>query len=231
MTAPARTFAGFSGAGWRLLTGLARNNERAWFAERKDRFEAELFAPMRALVGDTTTQLARAKIAIGGDAKRSIFRIYRDVRFGHDKSPYKTHLSAYLSYDGGRDTPGGIYVHVQPKRSFLSVAFYRIEKPMLQRWRTEMAARPKRFLRVVDTIEKHGLAFEGPDRSEDPLVRVARGFEAHAGTPIAPYLRLRSFCADRQLTDDEVRAPELVDLIVDTARAAKPLLAYGWALQ
>ncbi len=226
-----RTFAGFSDGGLRLLAALARNNERAWFVERKERFEAELFAPMRVLVADTTQALAKAKIPIGGDAKRSIFRIYRDVRFAHDKSPYRLHLAAYLSYDGGRDTPGGIYIHVQPKRAFLSVAFYRIEKPMLQRWRVEMSQRPARFLRVIDAIERGGLAFEGVDRSEDVLARVARGFEAYKDTPIAPYLRLRSFCADRPLADTDLRSPELVETIVATARAAKPLLDYGWSLQ
>jgi len=231
MTTASRSFNGFTPRAWRLLGELERHNDRAWFASRKARFESELFEPLRALVADATTELARAKIAIQGDPKRSIFRIYRDVRFGHDKSPYKTHLAAYLSYDGGRETPGGIYIHLQPKRSFLAVAFYRIDKPMLQRWRSEMAARPGRFLRIVTAIEKSGLAFEGPERSEDPLVRVPRGFEAHAGSAIAPYLRLRSFCADRPLDDDAVGSPNLVEQIVVAARAAKPLLAYGWALQ
>lgn len=224
-------FAGFSEAGLRLLRGLARENDRAWFAPRKERFEAELFGPMRSLVTDASAALAKAKIAIGGDPKRSIFRIYRDVRFGHDKSPYKTHLAAYLSYDGGRDTPGGIYVHIEPGRSFLSVAFYRIEKPMLHRWRLEMTRRPERFVRVVRSLEAKGLSFEGPDRSEDALVRVARGFEAHADSEIAPYLRLRSFCADRRIADADLGSSVLVSRIVEAARAAKPLLAYGWALQ
>ncbi|GAC1545489.1 MAG: DUF2461 domain-containing protein [Vulcanimicrobiaceae bacterium] len=231
MAATVRTFEGFSDRGLRLLAALARNNERAWFATRKARFEAELFSPMRALVADATRALGRAKIALGGDAKRSIFRIYRDVRFGHDKSPYRTHLAAYLSYDGGRATPGGVYIHIEPARSFLSIAFYRIERPMLQRWRTEMAGRPERFLRVVRSLERNGLALEGPERSEDALARVARGFEAHAASEIAPYLRLRSFCADRTLVATDVRSPELVERIVETARAAKPLLAYGWPLQ
>lgn len=231
MASDDRTFAGFSEGGLRLLASLARHNDRAWFAPRKERFEAELFAPMRALVADATRALARAKIPIGGDAKRSIFRIYRDVRFARDKSPYRPHLAAYLSYDGGRDTPGGIYVHVQPKRAFLSVAFYRIDKPMLRRWRLEMTQRPARFLRAIEAIERNGLRFEGPDRSEDVLVRVARGFEAFADTEIAPYLRLRSFCADRPLADAELRSGELIDTIVATARAAKPLLDYGWSLQ
>jgi uncharacterized protein (TIGR02453 family) len=229
--ASAAGFAGFEPAALRLLAQLAKHNDRAWFAPRKERFTRELIEPMAALVEDASVALARAKIPIGGDRKRSMFRLYRDVRFSADKSPYKTHLSAYLSYDGGRATPGGIYVHVAPSSSFLSVAFYRIEKTMLQRWRERMAARPAEFERVVRALAKRGLAIEGPDLSDDALARMPRGFEAHAGTELAAYFRLRSFCADRELSDRDLHSPAVVDRIVELARDAKPLLTYGWALE
>jgi uncharacterized protein (TIGR02453 family) len=224
-------FGGFEPGALRLLEQLAKHNDRTWFAARKARFQHELLEPMAALVEDASAALARAKIPIGGDRKRSMFRIYRDVRFSADKSPYKTHVSAYLSYDGGRATPGGIYVHVAPGGSFLSVAFYRIDKSMLQRWRERMAARPASFARVVRALAARGLEIEGPDSSDDALVRMPRGFEAYAHSELAPYFRLRSFCADRKLADGDVRTGALVDHIVGLARDAKPLLAYGWALE
>jgi uncharacterized protein (TIGR02453 family) len=223
-------FRGFDPKALRLLAALARNNDRAWFVPRKERFMDELLAPMEALVVDATAALARAKIPIGGDRKRSMFRIYRDVRFSSDKRPYKTHVSAYLSYDGGRTTPGGVYVHVEPKRSFLSVAFYRIEKPMLARWRGAMATRPAAFRRVVAALAKRGLAIIGPDEDEDSLARMPRGFEALADSELAPYFRLKSFCVHRDLADSDVTSPELVAQIVKIARDAKPLLDFGWSL-
>jgi uncharacterized protein (TIGR02453 family) len=189
-----------------------------------------LLAPMAALIDEATATLARAKIPIGGDRKRSMFRIYRDVRFRTDKRPYRTNVAAYLSYDGGRDTPGGIYVHVEPKRCFLSVAFYRIEKPMLHRWRLAMAARPAAFRRVVRALEKKGLIIDGPEVDDDSLARMPRGFEGCATSDLAPYFRLRSFCTDRKLPERDVASRVLVDRIVDLARDAKPLLQYGWAL-
>jgi uncharacterized protein (TIGR02453 family) len=223
-------FRGFDPKALRLLAALARNNDRAWFVPRKERFTQELLAPMEALVVDATAALARAKIPIGGDRKRSMFRIYRDVRFSSDKRPYKTHLSAYLSYDGGRTTPGGVYVHVEPKQSFLSVAFYRIEKPMLARWRSAMATRPAAFRRVVAALAKRGLTIIGPDDDEDSLARMPRGFEAFATNELAPYFRLKSFCVHRELTDGDVASPQLVAQIVKIARDAKPLLDFGWSL-
>jgi uncharacterized protein (TIGR02453 family) len=230
MAASAR-FAGFNPAALRLLAQLAKHNDRAWFAPRKERFVAELIEPMAALVEDASAALARANIPIGGDRKRSMFRIYRDVRFSADKSPYKTHLSAYLSYDGGRETPGGIYVHIAPGASFLSAAFYRIDKSMLRRWRERMAARPAEFTRVLSALAKRGLAIDGPEVADDSLARPARGFEAYARGELAPYFRLRSFCAGRDLSDAQVTTPDLVGRIVQLARDAKPLLAYGWSLE
>jgi uncharacterized protein (TIGR02453 family) len=224
-------FTGFEAGALRLLSQLAKHNDRAWFAPRKERFQTELIAPMAALVDDASAALARAKIPIGGDRKRSMFRIYRDVRFSADKSPYKTHLSAYLSYDGGRDTPGGIYVHVVPGGSFLSVAFFRIEKTMLHRWRQRMAAQPQAFARVVRALAKRDLTIEGPGIADDALVRMPRGFEAQAGTELEPYFKLRSFCASRELEDEDLRSRAVVDRIVAIARDAEPLLTFGWSLE
>ncbi len=228
--AAGRSFTGFSAEGLRLLAGLKRNNDRTWFAARKEKITAELLEPLGALVDDATAALTKAKIAIRGDRKRSVFRIYRDVRFSPDKSPYKTHVSAYLSYDGGRDTPGGLYVHVEPGASMIAVAFYAIDTPMLARWRREMAERPARFTRVVEALRKRGLAIDGPEAWEDSLVRMPRGFEAQSESDLAPYFRLRSFCARRKLSDAEVGSPALIDAIVALARDAKPLLEFGWSL-
>ncbi len=228
---PARVrFEGFTGTALQLLAGLKRNNDRAWFAQRKERITAELIAPIGLLVDDASDALARAKIPIRGDRKRSVFRIYRDVRFSPDKSPYKTHVSAYLSYDGGRDTPGGLYVHIEPGASMLAVAFYLIEAPMLARWRTEMARRPARFTRVLAALAKRGLVIDGPEAWDDSLKRMPRGFEDQAESELAPYFRLRSFCARRKLSDADVSSAALVDAIVAIARDAKPLLDFGWSL-
>ena len=228
---PGTSFEGFTPAALALLRELARNNDRAWFAPRKERFDVELVRPMRALVRDASTALARAKIPIRGDDKRSTFRIYRDVRFARDKSPYRTNVAAYLSYDGGRATPGGIYIHIEPTQSFLSVAFYRIEKPMLERWRRAMISRPATFARVLAALERKGIALQGPDAHDDSLVRMPRGFDANAAGALAPYFRLRSFCVDRGFEDADVASARFIDRIVALAKDAKPLLEFGWSLE
>jgi uncharacterized protein (TIGR02453 family) len=223
-------FRGFPADGLRFLDELAAHNERSWFAPRKERYERSVLEPMRAFVADATEALARAKIPIGGDAKRSIFRVYRDVRFTRDKRPYRTNAACYLSYDGGRRTQGGLYLHVEPRASFLSVPFYLIPPPMLRRWRGAMRDDPRRFKRVVDALAKKHLTIVSPDEEEDALRRLPRGFADVESSDLAPYFRLRSFCVHRPLTRAEVLSPALVDVAVRLVRDCRPLLEYGWRL-
>jgi uncharacterized protein (TIGR02453 family) len=230
MASDSGRFEGFPASGLRFLEELAECNERDFFKPRKERYERELLGPMRAFVAEATERLRRTKIPIGGDAKRSIFRIYRDIRFSADKSPYRTHVAAYLSYDGGRDTPGGLYVHVGPDRSLFSLAFYNLEKAMLQRWREEMARRPARFQAVVRALARSGHAILPPQEWDDALTRMPRGFQAHADSGLAPYFRLRSFCVRRKLTRAEVGSRRMLEHAVRFVKETKPLLDFGWSL-
>ncbi|HMD03519.1 MAG TPA: DUF2461 domain-containing protein [Candidatus Baltobacteraceae bacterium] len=223
-------FAGFPRAGLRFLAELAAHNERAWFEPRKSEYERNVLEPTRAFVSEASDALQRAGVAIGGDARRSIFRIYRDVRFSPDKRPYKTHQSVYLSYDGGRDTPGGLYVHVEPRASYFAVAFYRIERTMLQRWRADMARSPARFLAVLRALGRAGLRIDEPGDRRDALTRMPRGFERYAQSELAPYFKLRSFVVHRPLLQREVTSPALVAQAVAFTRATMPLLEFGWRL-
>jgi uncharacterized protein (TIGR02453 family) len=223
-------FTGFPREGLRFLEELATHNERSWFTPRKETYEATLLAPMRAFIADATSALAAARIPIGGSAERSIFRVYRDIRFSNDKTPYRDHIAAYLSYDGGRATPGGIYIQIKPRASRLSLAFYKLERPMLQRWRTDMARNPARFRKVLRACAKRNVTLNEPEDWDDALTRMPRGFEHLATTDLAPYFRLRSFCAARPLTQRDITSAALVTRVVEFARDAKPLLEYGWSL-
>ena len=174
--------------------------------------------------------MAAAKIPIVGDPKRSVFRIYRDIRFTPDKRPYMTHLSAYLSPDGERRTQGGCYVHIAPHDAFLSVAFFRIEAPMLQRWRQEMAKRPRVFGGVVRSLARRSLVISPPEEWDDALVRMPRGFTALEPGELGAFFRLRSFVVRRPLEQDDIASPALIERIVEIARDARPLLDFGWRL-
>src|SRR5215469_4576395 len=95
-------FSGFSAEAMRFLRDLKTHNDRAWFQPRKAIYERELLEPLQLLTADLSAALRKAKIPIDADPRRAVFRIYRDVRFSPDKSPYKTNLGTYLPYKGIR---------------------------------------------------------------------------------------------------------------------------------
>lgn len=219
-------FTGFSPQALKFLRDLKKHNERAWFQPRKALYERELLEPLQLLTADLAAALRKAKVPIDADPRRSVFRIYRDVRFSLDKSPYKTNLGTYLPHKGIRGAPGGIYVHITPKESFIATAFYELDKPDLLRWRTAMAADPKRFASVLRALERNGVAIN----RHEALKRMPRGFEDQKENPIAPYFRLSSFIVSEQLTDEAVMDKRLVDRAVALAKNSKPLLEYGWTV-
>jgi uncharacterized protein (TIGR02453 family) len=217
-------FTGFSPAAVKFLRDLAKHNDRAWFIPRKQFYETELLEPLQALVADATDALRKAKIPIGADPMRSTFRIYRDIRFSHDKRPYKTNLGAYLPARGIHEEPGGLYIHIEPGQSFVAVAFYQLDKPVLARWRTAMAKDPKSFESMLRALGRNGLKLS---EERESLKRMPRGFEAHAASPIAKYFRRGSFTVSEKLSDKDVTRKRLFDRMVGIAKKAKPLLAYG----
>jgi uncharacterized protein (TIGR02453 family) len=220
-------FQGFSTDALRFLRDLAKHNDRAWFAPRKEFYEAHLQEPLRRLVADASAAMRKARIPLEGDPRKSALRIYRDVRFSPDKSPYKTNLGAFLAHNGNHAMPGGLYVHVQPRHSFIAAGFYELDRPLLQRWREAMAARPKDFEAVVHALERSGSHLSDAGES---LKRMPRGFEKHAETAIARHFRVRSFMISEPLTDEDVCSPRVIERMVDVAKRAKPLLSYGWTV-
>ncbi len=218
-------FPGFSSEALKFLRDLAKHNERAWFASRKSLYEQELLEPLRALVICASEAMRKARIPL--DSPRSgTFRIYRDVRFSPDKSPYKTNLGAYLAHNGSHDSPGGLYVHIQPANSFIAVGFYQVDKPQLQRWRESMAENPKKFETALRALDRNGFALSEP---EDQLKRMPRGFERQADSALAPYFRRSSFMVSEKLSDAQLCSSQIIERMVDGAKRAKPLLEYGWS--
>jgi len=185
---------------------------------------------MQRLVVELSERFERKRIPLYGDVRRSIFRIYRDVRFSHNKLPYKTHAAAYLSPDGGRHTPGGLYIHVAPKGAFLSLAFYDLHPLFQRRWRDAMAQDPKAFLAVVRALARSKLQIIPPDDEEDSLRKMPRGFSHFAAAPIGPYFRLRHYLIHEDLDAATLGSRRLVERAVAFAQHGLPLLKYGWRL-
>lgn len=109
------TFTGFAPADLAFLSGLAAHNDRDWFAAHRAVHDDVLKPALGALIADASTACAARGLPLGGDPNRSQFRIHRDVRFSKNKAPYKTHLSAVLTRDGLKMSPGMAYIHIEPE--------------------------------------------------------------------------------------------------------------------
>src|SRR5262249_29553602 len=147
----------FPPAAFRFLQDLARNNRKEWFEANRAVYEQELRGPMRHLVEALDARLVSIAPEIIGDAKRSMFRIHRDVRFSQDKSPYRTNAGAWLYHrDAGRKvgTEGegggaGFYFHLDATTCFMAGGIWMPARPALLRIRDAIAALPTVLTRLT----------------------------------------------------------------------------------
>lgn len=217
-------FTGFGPAAFGFLRGLAANNDRAWFTANKATYERAVLAPFRLLLADVISALARRGIPLGGDPKRAIFRVHRDVRFSKGKLPYKTHAGAVLTRDGIKGASGLLYIHIDPADCFLAAGFHAPDREQLGALREAIYVGPDRFQTVRSTLSKAGLVLE----TSETLSRMPRGFEDAADLQVADALRLKRYIVRRPLTADTVAGPGLTEAAVAFAADAEPLLRFGW---
>ncbi len=119
---------------------LERNNNREWFAQNKIRFENSVKNPFHSLVSDLILRMAENDPALMTNAKDSIFRIYRDVRFSKDKTPYKTNVSAMISARGKKDhSYPGLYLEIDKDGAKIYGGVYGAGKELLYNIRTFIA--------------------------------------------------------------------------------------------
>lgn len=208
----------FSNQSLAFLRQLSRNNAKAWFESNRQRYEEFIRQPLRDLVEEMDVRLARIAPEIVGDVKRSPFRIYRDIRFSADKSPYKTHASCWFFHRGGahnvgRDAIGGgagFYFEFSPQRAFVGGGLWMPPRSALNRLREAIIEDQTGFERAVgDRAVRRRF---GALSDEAMLKRTPRGYAADH--PAARWLRYQSFVLGRELTTEQAtgtRLPELLE--------------------
>jgi uncharacterized protein (TIGR02453 family) len=219
------SFAGFGPDALPFLKALAFHQSKEWFEANRAAYESDLKTPMGDLVEDLAAAFAAAKIPLKGDRKGSQFRIHRDVRFAKDKSPYKTNVGAVMTRTGGaKFEPGLFYVHVAPGNCMTAAGFYDPAPETLAKLRHAMVRAPKAWKQTLAKLDKAGLA----PSADYALKRNPRGFEGIEDEAIVMALRLKSIVVSRPIADARIASPGLVGDLVDFARAALPLLTWGW---
>jgi uncharacterized protein (TIGR02453 family) len=133
-----------------FLTALGENNNREWFHANKHLYDAAK-TEVEQFVNSIIPIIGAFDDAIKlVEAKDCMFRIFRDVRFAKDKSPYKVNMGAWIT-PLGRKSPGpGYYIHIQPGSSFVAVGVYMPEPEQLKRIRKEIFYNAEEFLSILN---------------------------------------------------------------------------------
>jgi uncharacterized protein (TIGR02453 family) len=224
------TFRGFSRGALTFLRQLKRNNKRDWFLAHKETYDSEVLGPLKLLVEEVDVRFGDFAPEFVGDPKRSIFRIYRDVRFSKDKSPYKTHAASWFKHQNsghgvGSESHGsgaGFYFHLEPGASFLAGGIWMPPRPTLNQLRDSIAAKPAEFEKTITTP-----AFKRRFRKlseEAMLTRMPRGFAP--GHAAEKWLRYQSFTAGAELSEADVLSRRLVDRIEKDYKVLLPFVRW-----
>ncbi len=172
-------FEGFADAKAEFFKKLAKKNERPWFVAHKAEFEEGWNAPMKLLLADVREAIDGAYPHCDLDEPK-VFRIFRDVRFSKDKSPYKTHIGGYIPLrragKKATDAPMALYFHVGDKELFGGAGYYMMEPESLERFRSAVAddKRGKELEKLLAALVKKGFIVG----EHEMLKRVPKGYEA-----------------------------------------------------
>jgi len=205
-----------------FLRALKRNNRREWFQPRKDQYEAQVRAPMLAIITRLAGDLRTFAPEIVADPKTAMYRIYRDTRFSANKTPYKTHVAAVFPWRGLPKHEGaGLYFHVSPDEVWIGGGMYAPQTPQLQAVREHIAANVKRLRAIVESpgFKRQVGALDG-----ERLQRVPRGFpQDHEA---AEYLKFRQFLAGCQLSPSFACNPRFYSTVVAVFRQVAPFARF-----
>jgi uncharacterized protein (TIGR02453 family) len=203
-----------------FLTELSCNNNREWFNAHKDwyrdcylRFE-QFTANWLPRLADIDSEMASLQ------PKDCIWRIYRDVRFSHDKRPFKDWFGAFPAVKGGKKSDrGGYYIHLQPGKCMFAGGIWCPNKDLLRALRSEVLANYDEVEAIFANpmINRFFHDFD----TDQMLKKVPQGFPADFVH--ADWLKRKAYTFSYALTDEQVCAPDFMDLLMDLSCAAKPI--------
>lgn len=198
-----------------FLRDLAQNNNRPWFQANKARYEVAL-----ENMKQFTNALEKALGETDHLDETTLFRIYRDVRFSPDKSPYKNHFGIHFSRATKR-LRGGYYLHIEPGASFAGGGFWQPNPRDLKRIRDEFAAdaQPIRQIIADAGFQKYFSAIQGEELKTAP-----KGYDKDH--PAIDLIRKKSFTVHRNFTDAEVLSDGFLREIKLTFEAMRPYFDY-----
>ena len=214
----------FTPTSFKFLQKLAKNNNRDWFNEHKQEYEDVIRTPALNFIGDISDDLADISphfYAIPKKVGGSLMRVYRDVRFGKDKTPYKTHVGIQFRHALGKDVHSpGFYLHIEKKNCFVGVGIWRPDSPSLGKIRQHMIANEKKWL-LASQDKKFQKQFNFTGES---LVNAPRGYAKDH--PLLEDLKRKDFIALSMLSEEDICSPKLKSIILKRFKTGEPLMKF-----
>lgn len=202
----------------KFLKDLKNNNTKEWFTDNKKRYE-DAKEDFETFIGALIKNIARFDPAVGDlSPKKAIFRIYRDVRFSNDKSPYKVNFGAHLTSSPTKvHDRAGYYIQVQPGNSFLAGGAYLPPGPWIAKIRQEIDYNTKEFKKIINAagFKKYFGEIEG-----EKLKTAPKGYPKDH--PELELLQYKSYLATNYCDDKLVTSGDFLKHATDVFKAMKP---------
>ena len=205
-----------------FLKDLKKNNNKAWFDKNKPRYE-EAKKNIESLVGAFLAKFSNAdKRYAKLSAKECVFRIYRDIRFSPDKTPYKTHFGAGISPGGKKMNEPGYYLHIEPGKAFLAGGMWMPPTDLLNMIRQEIVYNGKKFKKIISdrTFKKY---YGGLD-DEYKLARPPKGYDK--SHPDIELLKYNSYIVWHQYGDKDACSKNFAGELNKGAKIMKPFIDF-----
>jgi len=199
-----------------FLKQVQENNNREWFSVHKSEFDS-VVAENKIFFNRIYTELQKHDSLEG----IHIFRIYKDVRFSKDKTPYKTHFGVSFS----RTKPmlrGGYYLHLEPGHSFVGGGFWAPNSEDLFRVRKEFEMDTTEIEKI--TSDKTFIKYFGVLKGEDGVKMAPKGFDKNH--PAIDLIKKKQYVVMRALSDNEVFSSDFQKEVIATFLAMRPFFDY-----
>jgi len=204
-----------------FLQALKKNNDKTWFDAHRDAYETAR-ADFEGFIGELLQELTPVEPGLAGQkAKDCIYRIYRDVRFSKDKTPYKPNFSAYFTKGGKKWEGAGFYLHLEPGAIFAGGGLWMPPAPLLKAVRQEIDYNFKEFEGI---LKSKSFKKNFPALSGERLQRAPQGYEE--SNPAIEYLKMKSFISSHSMSDEEFGKKGAVKNLAAVYTSLKPLIDF-----
>jgi uncharacterized protein (TIGR02453 family) len=202
-----------------FLKKLKKNNNRDWFNAHKERYLFEMQF-IENFASALLIEMNKHDVIETVSGKKSLHRIYRDVRFSKDKLPYNTHWGGGFKR-ASKKRRGSYYFHIEAGNTFVAGGFWGPEPGDLKRIRDEFSFDPKPFRKIIK--QKSFISTFGMMEGEQ-IKTTPKGFSAE--DEAIDLLRYKQFLLIKKFTDEEVLQPNFVKVVNETYKKMRPFLDY-----